>query len=140
MRLFNKGEIHTYDDFVDCVKQVNSDPEPIVTSMKFSNFFEPTFRFKPSVMNKLKDRRLLANIKTVKFKRGSYEFHYRNDFSTAWKQCSIFTKQQLKQIGKNDFDIEWTLKYREECTGIEKSRKDVILRKLCPLMPPEKRT
>ncbi|XP_055527559.1 uncharacterized protein LOC129720151 [Wyeomyia smithii] len=140
MRLFNKGEIPTYPDFVNCIKQANGDPEPIVTSMEYNDFFEPTFHFKPSVISRLKDRPKLANIKTVKFSRGSYEFHYRNDFSTEWKHCSVFTNKQLKQIRKNSFDFKLTLKYREACTGIEKSRKDFILRKLCSLMPAGKRT
>lgn len=130
-------ELHTYDDFVNCVKQA-TDPEPVVIEMDHTDFFVPSMRFKPSVWNKCKTRPKLNEIKAIQFTRGSYKFQYQTEFSGEWNHCTIFTNAQLKQIRSPSFDFESKLKYLKDCRGIEADRKSNIVRKLCPLMPEEK--
>lgn len=131
-------ELHTYDDFVDCVKQA-TDPEAEVIVMNHTDFFVPSIRFKPSIWNKSKCRPKLNEIKVVKFTKGSYEFQYKTEFSGDWKQCAIFTNAQLKEIKIPSFNFKSSLNFLEACRGIEESRKANIIKKLCPLMPEEKR-
>ncbi|KAL9704070.1 hypothetical protein quinque_007588 [Culex quinquefasciatus] len=77
MRKHQGGELHNFDDFVDCVKGASVEVEPVVTVMNYSDFFEPTVCFKPSVFQKKKTRPYLADIKEIRFDRGSYRLLYK---------------------------------------------------------------
>ncbi|KAL9701899.1 hypothetical protein quinque_005340 [Culex quinquefasciatus] len=138
MRKHQGGELHNFDDFVDCVKGASVEVEPVVTVMNYSDFFEPTVCFKPSVFQKKKTRPYLADIKEIRFDRGSYRLLYKEQFDGPWLQVDIFTKKQLKEITKTDFCLKDSVKWRTENRGIETARKAHIVKKLCPLMAPEK--
>ncbi|KAL1378352.1 hypothetical protein pipiens_004014 [Culex pipiens pipiens] len=94
--------------------------------------------FKPSVFQKKKTRPYLADIKEIRFDRGSYRLLYKEQFDGPWLQVDIFTKKQLKEITKTDFCLKDSVKWRTGNRGIETARKAHIVKKLCPLMAPEK--
>lgn len=139
MKHVPRGEIHNFPDFVECVQNTGSELKPQVSVMDPTDFFQCTIKFKQSVLNKLKDRPKIANIKHVVFNRGSFNIDYSYNYNVNMKTLQILTKKQLKDISKPSFSLENQLQYQTEANGIETSRKDNIIKKLLPLMPVEKR-
>ncbi|XP_055527573.1 uncharacterized protein LOC129720163 [Wyeomyia smithii] len=139
MRKYQEEELYTFSDFVECVKQSNNETKPPVTVMSCTDFFQPSIALKPSVLNKLKPRPKLAEIKQIRFTRGCFEFSYKTSFGLEFKKVKLFTQLQLKCVQNPKFSLESTFQYNKTDRGIEKVRKEHISKKLCPLMPTEKR-
>lgn len=139
MKRVPRGEVYSFPDFVDCVEKSGSDIKPQVFVMEPEDFFECLFQFKQSVLTKLKDRPKMANIKHVIFTRGSFDIQYSYNYNDEMKTLQILTKKQLKEVSKPSFNLVDQLQRQTEASGIQKSQKDIIIKKLLPLMPEEKR-
>lgn len=135
MKSADKGEIHTFDDFYDCVNTAQENS--IAVKMQASDFFTCDMICKPAT--KLRPRPKLNDVKLIIFSRGSYNFTYANEFSGATKSCNFFTRDQLRRIQSHKFDISSTMHFRLLPKGVELARKQGIIQKIVPLLPPDKK-
>lgn len=139
MKHVPRGEVYNFPDFVDCVKNSGGDVAPKVFVMEPLDFFECSFTFKQSVLTKLKTKPKMANIKHIMFSKGSFDIQYSYNYNNNMKKLQILTKKQLNEVSKPSFNLIDQLQRQTEASGIQKSRKDFIIKKVLPLIPEEKR-
>lgn len=130
-----KGEVHTLDDFFDCVNTAQENS--IAVKMQPSDFFTCDMTCKPAT--KLRPRPKLHDVKLIVFSRGSYKFSHSNQFSGTTKSCNFFTREQLRKVQSAEFVISSTMHFRVLPKGVELSRKQGIIQKIVPLLPVNKK-
>lgn len=131
MKAANK--VYTFPDFKECVENATN---PVVVDMKYNDFFKTTVNANMSVIDKLRPRPLLPNFKFVSFTRGDYDIEY-SEAATGenLRKIRIFSKEQLKTIQSKSFNLISTLKFNHEPVGIDKEKKETIVKNLLPMMP-----
>lgn len=133
--LKNAKKVYNYDDFVACVKRANAHNPPQVVDMNYSDFFKHGMTVSNYQLNKITPRPYIAEMKKIRFERGSFDFHFAYELDSDYKSINLFNKKQLQELKSNKFDILSKMKYRTEPIGIEKEKKDSIVKNLVPLMP-----
>lgn len=137
LQMKSAGKVYDYKDFVECVEKARS-CTPLAFTMKPTDFFNTTITISNYQLSKIRPRPYLAEIKAIKFTRGSFSFQYSDSYDGPFTECKPFSKKQLQEVTKPGFDIRKTLNYHKEAAGIEKEQKNTILKNLGPLMPAEK--
>jgi hypothetical protein len=89
-------------------------------------------------INKKRPRPMLNNFRHVIFKRGSFHIEYSTNIDgSESKVLNIFSQKQIKQITEKHFKLQNTLEYQNIPLGVDKTRKDEIVKNLNMLMPDE---
>ncbi|KAG8246556.1 hypothetical protein J6590_082328 [Homalodisca vitripennis] len=125
----SKGKMYDFEDFKDAVKASNSG-KVTVKSMEHQDFFtEFNYSSQYKIMHKV-PRPYLSEMVHVLFQRGSFDMFYRKSFSGEVFQLSFlkagFTKK--REVPKPNT--------RTSPRGVNKEKKQDIIKKLVPLMPP----
>lgn len=137
LQLKLKQKIYDYDDFTECVENATTKPVNVIR-MNHNDFFTPTLSVSQYQLNKLRPRPYVADIKRVRFHRGTYDFQYSTNFTDDFKKCCLLTKKQLQQVTKPGFKLHDSLKFHSTPEGISEEQKQSVIKHLTPLMPPEK--
>ena len=94
------------------------------------------------VLNNLKPRPYIDNIRHIIIKRGSFEFWYSDSLvatETEFNHCLLFTKRQYNTIRAGEFELDEILNFQKEPRGIDPNRKANILNVVLPLISEEKK-
>ncbi|XP_046685019.1 uncharacterized protein LOC124370764 [Homalodisca vitripennis] len=127
----SKGKMYDFEDFKDAVKASNSG-KVTVKSMEHQDFFtEFNYSSQYKIMHKV-PRPYLSEMVHVLFQRGSFDMFYRKSFSGEVFQLSFlkagFTKK--REVPKPNT--------RTSPRGVNKEKKQDIIKTLVPLMPPNR--
>lgn len=87
MKSHNKGHIVTFDDFVKCVQTAKKSGTTEVVRMQLEDIFSPTLSITQYVLNKMKPRPKIDDMKHLIFEKGSYCMKYC-DTGTIFSFCN----------------------------------------------------
>lgn len=120
------GKVYDFNDFQGAIEQVKMKNVKVLT-MKLTDFKDWKDNSSTLKINKHSPRPYLCNIVKIKFERGSFNMWYSKEYDLPYTELNFLSAKYLKaKSGPNS---------RLLSRGITKSKKDDILKKLCPLMP-----
>lgn len=124
------GKVYDFNDFQCAIEQVKVKNVKVLT-MELTDFKDWLDHTSLQKIKKHSPRPYLSEIVKLKFQRGSYNMWYSYEYDAAYTELNFLTAKYLKQL--------ILPQSRLRCRGITKSKKDDILKKLCPLMPQNRR-
>ncbi|XP_050499069.1 uncharacterized protein LOC126879820 [Diabrotica virgifera virgifera] len=124
------GKVYDFNDFQSAIEQVKMKNVKVL-NMDISDFKNWKDHSSLAKIKKHSPRPYLSNIVKVKFIRGSFNMSYSYEYDSPYKELNFLTAKYLKNKSET---ISTPL-----CRGISKTKKESILKKLCPLMPSNRR-
>lgn len=131
-------KVYNFEDFVNCVKTARTST-PIVHDMKHTDFFVPSCVANINIINKQRPRPMIGSFQHISAVRGSYELEFSPEIKpTVPQKMALFSIKQIQEFQKPSFNFQKTLKFLSQPVGIEKEKKDMIVKQLGSLMPEDK--
>jgi len=129
--LTQKKKVYDFNDFSSAVESANSGFVD-VKRMEAGDFRDKADQSSTFKINKATPRPYLRDMSVVKFERGSTSMAYKTDFTSAsFRELKFLTAKATKGMTMPPA--------RVNARGIPQEKKDDILSKLVPLMPPNRK-
>ncbi|XP_050306918.1 uncharacterized protein LOC126743745 [Anthonomus grandis grandis] len=124
------GKIYDFNDFQGAIEQVKMKNVKVL-SMELSDFRDWKDHSSLMKIKKYSPRPYLSDIVKLKFERGSFSLWYSNEYNSHYTEVNFLTAKYLKNLTEPNV--------RSQSQSVTKSRKADIIKKLCPLMPENRR-
>jgi len=127
------GKIYDFDDFHDAIQSVKVKNTKVV-DMNLNDFREWLDYSSKAKLDKKNnpDRPYLASVVKMGFVRGKNTMFYANEYESDYKEFDFLMVKYLKQSPPSGHT-------RKVMRGIQKERKNEIVKALTPLMPENRR-
>lgn len=124
------GKVYDFNDFERVIEQVKVKNVKVL-SMELRDFRDWKDHSSLMKIKKHSPRPYLSDIVKLKFERGSFNLSYSYEYDSQYTELNFLTAKYLKKPTEPNV--------RSQFRGVTKSRKSDIIKKLCPLMPENRR-
>lgn len=128
--LKKKKKVYDFDDFADAVATTNN-RKTIVKKMAVTDFYKIADDTSTARIQQSSPRAYLRDMSEILFKKGSLCLFYKTDFTADYIQLEYLKKT----VAKKGFTAHVQ---KTEARGITDERKNNIIQRLGPLMPPNR--